>query len=52
MKDALNFFEPSKNLGTFEEITELARALSQDQKPPSKILPQNTSKTIKPHAPK
>jgi hypothetical protein len=30
----------------------LERALSQAQKPPSMRLPQNTSKTIKPHAPK
>jgi hypothetical protein len=43
MKDALNFFEPSKNLGTFEEITELERAPSQAQNPPSMRLPQNTS---------
>jgi hypothetical protein len=55
MKYALIFskqHEPSKDLGTSEEITELERALSQAQKPPSMRLPQNTSQTIKPHAPK
>jgi hypothetical protein len=52
MKDALIFskqHEPSKGLGTFEKITNLERALSQAQKPPSMRLPKNTSQTIKPH---
>jgi hypothetical protein len=51
MKDALIFskqHEPSKDIGTFEEITKLERSLSQTQKPLSMRLPQ----TIKPHAPK
>jgi hypothetical protein len=42
MKDALNFskqYEPSKDLGTFEEITQLERSLSQTQKPLSMRLP-------------
>jgi hypothetical protein len=43
---------PLEDLGTSEEITELERALSQAQNPPSMRLPQNTSQTIKPHAPK
>jgi hypothetical protein len=55
MKDSLNFskqHEPSKDIGTYEENTELKRALSHAQNPPSMRLPQNTSQTIKPHAPK
>jgi hypothetical protein len=55
MKYALIFskqHEPSKDLGTSEEITELERELSQAQKPPSMRLPQNTCQKIKPHAPK
>jgi hypothetical protein len=51
MKDALIFskqHEPSKDLGTSEEITQLERSLSQTQKPLSMRLPQ----TIKSHAPK
>jgi hypothetical protein len=51
MKDALIFskqHEPSKDLGTSEEITQLERSLSQTQNPLSMRLPQ----TIKSHAPK
>ena len=51
MKDALKFskqHEPSKNLGTYEEITQLERSLSKTQKPLFMRLPQK----IKPHAPK
>jgi hypothetical protein len=51
MKDVLIFskqHEPSKDLGTSEEITKLERALSQAQNHPSMRLPQTT----KPHAPK
>jgi hypothetical protein len=51
MKDALIFskqHEPSKDLGTFEEITQLERSLSETQNPLSMRLPQ----TKKFHAPK
>jgi len=55
MKDALILskqHEVSKDLGTYEEIIEFERELSQAQKPPPMRLPQNTSQTIKLHAPK
>jgi hypothetical protein len=51
MKDALNIskqHEPSKDIGTSKEITQLESSLSQTQKPLSMRLPQ----TKKYHAPK
>jgi hypothetical protein len=55
MKDALIFskqHETYEDIGTYEEIIELDRELSQTQNPHSMRLPQNTSQTINPHAPK